>query len=120
MNKLTIKKLVREATRLEGGKKSISIAQMEEVFGIVSDMMVSPNNEEVKRVLESNGLRRLKLADKKVVKRKAVKKGSKKVAKKKVLTKKKVAKKATKKKVAKKKAKVVTAPSNSDLNAMVH
>lgn len=108
MSKLTMKQLAEEVTKIEGGKKSLSIAQVKEVLAIVSDLMVCGGDDEVTNVLKANGNRRLAKADRALKagsKKKVTKKASKKkTTKKKVVkkTKKVVAKKTAKKKVAKK------------------
>lgn len=60
MSKLTMKKLAEDVTAIEGGKKSLSIAQIKEVLSIVSDMMVGPLAGDVINILVKNGARRLK------------------------------------------------------------
>jgi hypothetical protein len=99
MSKLTMKQLAEDVTAIEGGKKSLSIAQVKEVLAIVSDMVAGPKAGDVMNVLVKNGARRLKAGSKKKVTKKVAKKSKKKVSKKKVTVKKKVvAKKATTKK----------------------
>ena len=105
MSKLTMKQLTENVTKLEAGKKEVSIAQVKEILGVVADMIVGPNGEEVVKVLTATGKRRAKAFAKKTSNKKVAKRmGSKKKVAKKVT--KKVAKKPTKK-VAKKAVKKV-------------
>lgn len=59
-NTVTLKTITERLTKAEAGKEQVSIAQMSEVVGKLSDILVSGNGPEVIATLIKNGIRRKK------------------------------------------------------------
>jgi len=55
-----MRKLAKEIAKKEGKKKSVSIAQIAEILGILSDLLAGKDGMEILEVLYSNGKRRAK------------------------------------------------------------
>lgn len=57
---MNMRKLAKEIAKKEGKKKSVSIAQIAEILGILSDLLAGKDGMEILEVLYSNGKRRAK------------------------------------------------------------